>query len=281
MCRDLNIEGVADTKSEQLKEILIKAGDLVMQIYEKEFDVEYKADNSPLTRADLLANEFLSHSLGSLYPQIPILSEEGQEVAYAQRKGWGYYWCIDPIDGTKEFVHKNGEFTINVALMQKGEPIASFIYVPVLKTLYYAFKKRGAYKQKKGEQEIVKLPLQKREDHECIAYISRSRHTAQTQNFLDSLLECKRSVLKYALGSSLKLCFLAEGRGDIYAKFSQTMEWDTAAGHLILQESGGEIYIYDDTLRPCEYLSQNVKDLSVLRYNKEDLRNPHFIALGV
>lgn len=267
-----------DLQKDKLKEIILRAGDLVMEIYAKDIHVEYKEDDSPLTQADLAANEFICRSLQEISPQIPIISEESTQIPFEQREAWEYYWCIDPIDGTKEFIEKNGEFTINIALLHHNIPIFSLVYAPVLEVLYYATKGEGAFKQSKDQTQ--RLPLKKEQESACVALISRSRHTPKTQEFIDALLECKERVSSRAVGSSLKFCIMAEGAGEIYPKFSQTMEWDTAAAHLILQESGGEIFIYDARLSPCEYLSDRVKELRVLEYNKEELENPHFIAVG-
>jgi 3'(2'), 5'-bisphosphate nucleotidase len=269
-----------DLQTDKLKEIILKAGDIVMDIYNEGFSVEYKEDDSPLTQADLAANEFLCKELQKLYPDIPIISEESVQTPYIQRKEWEYYWCIDPIDGTKEFVDKNGEFTINVALMRQNNPIFSLVYAPVFGDLYYAIKGEGAYKQSKAQLRPQKLSCKKERNDSCVAMISRSRHSAKTQEFIETLLGCSKSVSNRAVGSSLKFCMMAEGEGDIYPKFAQTMEWDTAAAHLILQESGGEIFIYDASLSACEYFGEKVKGLGVLEYNKEDLENPHFIAVG-
>ena len=269
-----------DLEIERFKEILFEAGSLVMQIYVQDFSVEYKEDDSPLTQADLAANEFLCNKLQEIYPHIPIISEESAQTRYIQRKEWEYYWCIDPIDGTKEFVDKNGEFTINVALMQHNRPIFTLVYAPVFEDLYYAIKGEGAYKQNKAQTQPQKLSSKKEPNESCVAMVSRSRHSAITQEFIDALLGCKKNISNRAVGSSLKFCMMAEGKGDIYPKFAQTMEWDTAAAHLILQESGGEIFIYDANLSACEYFGEKVKGLGVLEYNKEDLENPHFIAVG-
>ncbi|MCD6259496.1 MAG: 3'(2'),5'-bisphosphate nucleotidase CysQ [Helicobacteraceae bacterium] len=270
-----------DLEIQRLKEILFEAGSLVMEIYAEDFSVEYKEDHSPLTQADLAANDFLCTKLQELYPHIPIISEESAQIPYIQRKEWEYYWCIDPIDGTKEFVDKNGEFTINVALMQKSAPIFSLVYAPVFGDLYYAIKGVGAYKQNKEQKQPQKLSSKKEQNKECIALISRSRHTAITQEFIDALLGCREDVSNQAVGSSLKFCMMAEGEGDIYPKFALTMEWDTAAAHLILQESGGEIFVHDESLSPCEYFGEKTKGLTPLQYNKEDLSNPNFIAVSV
>ena len=269
-----------DLEVERFKEILFEAGSLVMEIYAEDFSVEYKEDDSPLTQADLAANDFLCTKLQELYPHIPIISEESAQIPYIQRKEWEYYWCIDPIDGTKEFVDKNGEFTINVALIEHNRPIFSLVYAPVFQDLYYAIKGEGAYKQNKQQAQPQRLSSQKEPNESCVAMVSRSRHTAKTQEFIDALLGCKQNVSNRAVGSSLKFCMMAEGEGDIYPKFAQTMEWDTAAAHLILQESGGEIFIYDASLSACEYFGEKVEGLRVLEYNKEELENPHFIAVG-
>jgi len=259
--------------------IALEAGTIAMEIYNSEFDIDFKQDKSIITQADLAVNTLICQRLSKLYPEIPILSEENKEVAYEQRKDWQSYWCIDPIDGTKEFVKKNGEFTINIALIQHHQPIFGLVYAPALHLLYHAYKGHGAYKQNPASGERLRLPLQKKNEILSL-FISRSRHTQETQNFIDTLKTCHKNIETQALGSSLKFCIIAEGiQKRIYPKFAATMEWDTAAAHIILKESGGEIYIYDPSLKPCDYLTQQVRTLLPLHYNKKELTNPDFIAL--
>lgn len=233
-----------------------EASDVVMKIYQQDFSVAYKEDNSPLTQADLEANRIICDALETLYPEIPILSEENKEVLYAERKEWEYYWCIDPIDGTKEFVKKNGEFTINIALIKKDTPILGVVYAPVLEDVYSAKKGEGAFKNG------IKLPL-KRDDDKYIIVASKSHLSKENEEYIQTIQTSKEKEL-LSKGSSLKLCMVAEGVADIYPRLSPTMEWDTAAADAIVRESGRMTYIFD-TQEP-------------LVYNKQNLLNPWFVV---
>lgn len=241
---------------ELIKKIAIDAGKAVMQIYKSDFEVKYKNDKSPLTEADLKANEIICKNLVKLYPEIPMLSEENKEVGYKVRQNWEYYWCIDPIDGTKEFVKKNGEFTINIALIHKNKPVLGVVYAPVLESVYYAKKGHGAYKNGK------KLPFQ-RDDAKYIIVASKSHMSEETKVFIEKIKTTKNKEL-ISMGSSLKICLVAEGSADIYPRFAPTMEWDTAAAHGIILESG--FNIIDATTNES------------LQYNKEKLLNNSFIV---
>jgi 3'(2'), 5'-bisphosphate nucleotidase len=241
---------------EEIKDIAIRAGSAIMEIYQKDFRVEYKDDKSPLTEADIESNRIICTSLEKKYPYIPILSEENQEISYDIRKKWDYYWCIDPIDGTKEFIKKNGEFTVNIALIYKKTPVLGVVYAPVLDEIYYSKKGSGAYKNS------IKLPI-KREDNKYIIVASKSHMSNETQKFIDKIDTSKEKIL-ISKGSSLKLCMVAEGMADIYPRLAPTMEWDTAAAHAIVLESGKEVMSYIDN--------------KILVYNKENLLNPWFVV---
>jgi len=246
----INIEDIIDTAKE--------AGKAIMEIYQKDFTVEYKEDSSPLTEADKKANEIICESLEKLYPNIPILSEENKEVSYEIRKNWEYYWCIDPIDGTKEFIKKNGEFTINIALIHKDTPVLGVVYAPVLEDMYIAKKGFGAYKNNK------KLPLHVNNNpkEKMSVVASKSHLSFETQEFIDNL--DTKEVEQVSKGSSLKLCMVAEGSADIYPRLAPTMEWDTAASHAIVLESGKEVIQF--------------KNDQAIIYNKENLLNPWFVV---
>lgn len=241
-----------------IKNIAFKAGELILKIYEQDFEVEYKDDNSPLTQADIQSNELICNALLNLYPQIPILSEENKIIAYETRSSWEYYWCIDPIDGTKEFIKKNGEFTINIALIHKGIPILGVVYAPVLEMMYWAKAGKGAFLNGK------KLPLQvnKNQEEKIFVVASKSHLSLETQAFIDSLKS--KNIEQVSKGSSLKLCMVAEGIADIYPRLAPTMEWDTAAADAIVRESGKMTYQFDTNLP--------------LLYNKENLLNPWFVV---
>ena len=243
------------------------AGKAIMKIYNQEFDVEYKTDSSPLTIADKKANEIIVTALNQLSvnsfleKNIPIISEEGRCVPYDERKNWEYFWLIDPLDGTKEFVKKNGEFTINIALINKETPVLGVVYSPVLNVCYWAKRDEGAFKN--GE----KLPLkikEKRDVYKIVA--SRSHISNETKDFIEAIDTDKEKVI-ISIGSSLKICLVAEGEANIYPRLGPTMEWDTAAAHAIVNESDGLFNKYIDN-GACQ---QHV-------YNKKNLLNDWFVV---
>ena len=222
------------------------AGKAIMKIYNQDFAVEYKTDNSPLTIADQKANEIIVTSLNKLpvnsllKQNIPILSEEGRSVPYDERKNWDYFWLIDPLDGTKEFVKKNGEFTINIALIHKDTPIIGVVYSPVLNVCYWAKSNEGAFKDGK------KLPLKNNRQRGVYKIVaSRSHMSSETKDFIEAIDTDKEKVI-VSIGSSLKICLVAEGEANIYPRLGPTMEWDTAAAHAIVNESDGLFNRYID-----------------------------------
>jgi len=246
-----------DIDIEQIIAIAKDAGEAIMKIYNKDFTVEYKDDKSPLTEADTKANEIICTALVELYPNIPIMSEENKQTEYSVRKNWEYYWCIDPIDGTKEFIKKNDEFTVNIALIHKDTPILGVVYAPAIDEMYWAKKDEGAYKNNQ------KLPLHinSRPEKKLSVVASKSHLSKETQEFIDNLeTEMIEQVSK---GSSLKLCMVAEGIADIYPRLAPTMEWDTAAADAVVRESGKMTYQEDE---------------QPMVYNKEELLNPWFIV---
>lgn len=250
MLKDINLEKIIDIAQE--------AGNAIMKIYEKDFSIEYKDDKSPLTEADIKSNDIICKALVKLYPSIPMLSEENKEVPYEIRKNWEYYWCIDPIDGTKEFIKKNGEFTVNIALIHKDTPVLGVVYAPALKDIYYAKQGHGAYKNNQ------KLPLKINSNpkEKLTVVASKSHLSEETQKFIDKL-ETKE-VEQISKGSSLKLCLVAEGEADIYPRLAPTMEWDTAAAHAVVLEAGKQVLQYESG-KPVSY-------------NKSNLLNPWFIV---
>ncbi len=249
---------LTDINLENIKSIALKAAEEIMKIYKKDFSVEYKDDNSPLTEADLKANEIICLELQKLYPNIPIMSEENRQVEYEVRKEWDCYWCIDPIDGTKEFIKKNDEFTVNIALVCKNEPVIGVVYAPAIDEMYSAKRGFGAFKNG------VKLPLEYNQNQKKKMRVvaSKSHLSEETQTFIDEL--DTENIEQVSKGSSLKLCMVAEGVADIYPRLAPTMEWDTAAADAIVRESGKMTYQFEN------------KDL--LLYNKKDLLNPWFIV---
>ncbi|WAA09719.1 3'(2'),5'-bisphosphate nucleotidase CysQ [Fervidibacillus albus] len=257
-----------------LLKISLVAGKEILQVYENDFDVESKEDQSPLTLADKKSHELIVEELGSLYSDIPVLSEEGKFIPYDIRKEWNNLWLVDPLDGTKEFIKKNGEFTVNIALISGGNPVVGMIYAPVLDTAYFAKKGVGSFKLEKasavevqddGElvNSSVKLPqLTKREKVSVVA--SRSHLSSETEEYINQIKEKYGEVKITSAGSSLKLCLVAEGIADVYPRFAPTMEWDTAAGQAIVEQTNGRV-VKDDG--------------EPLTYNKENLLNPWFIAM--
>ena len=249
----------------KINSIAKKAGDEIMKIYQQDFEVDYKKDNSPLTKADIKSNEIITESLKDLYPEIPVLSEENKEVPYNIRKNWEYFWLIDPLDGTKEFVKKNGEFTVNIALIYKDTPVLGVIYAPVLEVLYYAQKDRGAFKQEKNKKP-QKLPIYKHTSNNTLKVIvSKSHYNQETKYFVNNLKNKYKKTIEFIrIGSSLKLCLIAEGKAGIYPRLAPTMEWDIAAGQAIVEQAGGEVLKY--------------KSQESLKYNKQNLLNPLFVV---
>ena len=250
----------------KINSIAKKAGDEIMKIYQQDFEVDYKKDKSPLTKADIHSNEVIVKNLENLYPDIPILSEENKEIPYQIRKNWEYFWLIDPLDGTKEFVKKNGEFTVNMALIHKDIPVLGVIYAPALGILYYAQKDRGAFKQEKNKRP-QRLPIYNHIHNDILKVIvSKSHYNQETKEFVDNLKNQYEKIEFINIGSSLKFCLIAEGKADIYPRLALTMEWDTAAGQAVVEEAGGEVVKF--------------KMKTSLKYHKEDLLNPWFITKG-
>jgi len=233
-------------------------------VYYQDF-VDYKADNSPLTKADIKSNEIIVNDLKYLYPSIPALSEENKEIPYKIRKNWEYFWLIDPLDGTKEFVKKNGEFTVNIALIYKDTPVLGVIYAPTLEVLYYAQKDQGAFKQEKNKKP-QRLPIYKHHNNDILKVIvSKSHYNQKTKEFVGNLKKQYNKTIEFIrIGSSLKFCLIAEGKADIYPRLAPTMEWDIAAGQAVVEETSGEVVKHDST--------------ETLKYNKENIKNPWFVA---
>lgn len=242
---------------EDLKSLAKQASSEVMKIYNGTFSVEFKTDNSPLTKADLKANDIICKGLQKIYPHIPIISEENTKIDYSKRKDWEYYFCIDPIDGTKEFIQKNGEFTINIALIHRNTPLMGVVFAPVFDDMYWS----DGQKSYKNNQV---LPIYKNNNikENLKVAISRSHLTDTTIDFINTL--DSKNITQIQMGSSLKLCMVAEGSFDIYPKLSDTMEWDTAAADAIVRSAGKMTY--------------QLKTNTALTYNKKELLNPHFIV---
>jgi len=235
-----------------------EAGNAIMQIYKQDFEVEYKQDSSPLTLADKEANNIIEDGLNKLSVNFPILSEEGDDIPYEDRKHWEYFWLIDPLDGTKEFAKKNDEFTVNIALIHKDTPVLGVVYAPALDICYWAKQGEGAFKD--GQRLPIKT-VNQRNTYKIVA--SRSHMSDETQAFIDAIDTSKEKEL-ISIGSSLKICLVAEGEADIYPRLGPTMEWDTGAAHAIVNESKSEFQSYNNG----KYLRH--------KYNKEFLLNKWF-----
>ncbi len=251
---------------EDIKQIALEAGKEIMKIYNRDFSVEYKDDKSPLTEADIKSNEIICKALEELYPQVPIMSEENKQIDYEVRKNWEYYWCIDPIDGTKEFIKKNGEFTVNIALIHEDTPVLGVVYAPALNDIYYC---DGKYSYKNNQ----KLPLKINNDQKEKIYVvaSKSHLSSETQEFIDNL--DAKQIEQVAKGSSLKLCMVAEGTADIYPRLAPTMEWDTAAADAVVRGAGKMTYQF----HPKCIIENSILEKLVV-YNKVDLLNPWFVV---
>ena len=256
-------------------EAALLAGAEIMEVYEDpnaDFQVERKADNSPLTIADRRANETITRVLQQM--PYPTLSEEGKQLPYAERADWKELWIVDPLDGTKDFIKRNGEFTVNIAFVREGVPVMGVIYVPVKKSLYFADETLGAYKVedivridtdslKDLTERAVRLPMEEERDT-FVVVASRSHCTPETEAYIERMRQEHGRVELRSSGSSLKICLVAEGKADVYPRFAPTMEWDTAAGHAIVRAAGGEIW--------------QAEKHEPLQYNKENLLNPWFIV---
>lgn len=243
-------------------DIAIAAGEKILDLYESDLAVTAKEDDSPLTEADLAANQIIIEQLRQLTPALPILTEESCGIPFTERYEWNTYWLVDPLDGTREFLKRNGEFSVNIALIHHGEPVLGVVHAPVLDMTYWACKGRGAWKQT-GTAKAQRICVRKAPEKEVTVARSRAPLTGGLLNrFLDRLGKYK----EVSMGSALKSCLVAEGQADLYAKLGPTCEWDTGAAQCIVEEAGGHI---TDT---------NMQDL---RYNtKESLLNPHFFVFG-
>ena len=221
---------------ESILETVEKASKEILSIYQQDFQVFRKLDFSPLTQADRVSHQILVEFLSEHTPDIPIISEEDEIEVWEKRKKWEYFWLIDPLDGTKEFISKNGEFTINLALIYQKSPILGIIHVPALQTTYWAERNKGAFRRNgEGTEQIQGRKQVAQED--LIAAISRSHLSEEDKAML------KKYKIKHTIkaGSALKFCLLAEGKADFYYRYGSTMEWDTAAGQILVEEAGGQM----------------------------------------
>lgn len=241
-----------------LKRIAKRAGDAILDYYDDDIEVTEKEDESPLTKADLAAHHIIIDSLRKLTPDIPIISEESGIPEYEERMDWQKFWLVDPLDGTKEFIKKNGEFTVNIALIEKGKPVTGIVYIPAQDTFYFAERDKGSFKQK-GDQDPVRITSEKADKSKRLTVVqSRSHGSDKLANFLAHQgVEIKETI---PAGSSLKFCLVAEGKADLYPRLGPTMEWDVAAGDCVYRYSAPE-----------------GEHHSIIAYNKPDLKNEGFV----
>lgn len=245
-----------------IAELAKRAGAEILEVYGQDFAVVDKADQSPLTQADLRSHQVIVQGLQALSPQLPVLSEEASDISFEQRRSWQRYWLVDPLDGTKEFVSRNGEFTVNIALIENHAPVLGVVYVPVKKTLYQGIVNQGAWRQV-GDAPATSIHVRSPAAATLRIVGSRSHAAPGT---LDQHLPKLGPHTLLSIGSSLKFCLVAEGSADLYPRFGPTSEWDTAAAHAVVEAAGGAVV--DAQGRP-------------LRYNlKPDLLNPHFFVYG-
>ena len=279
------------------------AGKAILEVYNSDFAVEHKDDNSPLTLADKRSHEIILNELQqsqttnnkentSKNPPLPVLSEEGKAIPYDERKRWEDFWLVDPLDGTKEFIKRNGEFTVNIALIRKDQPVLGCIYIPVQDSFYFAAVNLGAYLLVNSKIVTGDLPIEKlldasqklplntdtrksdshdnqdvtKKQHSLTVIGSRSHATKELSEFVDKIKEKCGEVEFISAGSSLKFCLVAEGKADLYPRFGPTMEWDTAAGQAIIEQSGGRVV--------------DISAKGPLKYNKNNLVNPFFLVSG-
>ena len=250
----------------EVVEIAHKAGDAIMEVYRGEIEVLRKADSSPLTQADMAAHHIIESGLGKLTPQLPVLSEESAAIPYATRATWRRYWLVDPLDGTREFIKRNGEFTVNIALIDDGKPVMGVVYAPAKNQLYYASKDCGAFKQS-GNQAAQAIQARKLDLADITIAGSRSHSDAKMQAFLSNLAGNLSQPKLISIGSSLKICLVAEGVADVYPRLGPTSEWDTAAAQCVLEQAGGRL--------------TNISGVPFCYNAKESLLNPEFFACGM
>ncbi len=238
-----------------------EAGKVILEVYNSsDFSIEIKGDDSPLTKADKLAHNVICSFLEKT--PFPILSEEGRDIPFEQRSKWDIFWLVDPLDGTKEFIKRNGEFTVNIALIEHGTPIFGVVYAPVLDKLYYGSNGQGAKCISNGAENEIKCLSFSKLDEGLKVVASRSHMSPETEAFIGNL----KNPSMVSMGSSLKFMILAEGNAALYPRYAPTMEWDTAAAQAVVEAAGGRVYIAGTT--------------NPLQYNKPNLLNPHFLVVA-
>ena len=251
----------------QLIEIINRAGNAILDIYHTDFTVQNKSDESPLTQADLAAHEIIVAGLHAATPDIPVISEESEAPPFEVRSTWSKYWLVDPLDGTKEFVNRNGEFTVNIALIEGNSAVYGIVGVPVQEKIFIGdVKAKQASCISQGERKPVQGRKMAADVEELVVVASRSHGGQRLETYLDALASQFAGVSRTPVGSSLKLCVLAAGEADCYPRLGPTSEWDIAAAHAVLAAAGGQVYRFDQ---------------QVLPYNsKASLLNPEFVAVA-
>lgn len=249
---------------EEVIKISLKAGKEILKIYNAQnYDVQYKSDDSPITIADEISNKIITEDLSKLVPLFPVISEEGAVILFSDRQDFEYFWLVDPLDGTKEFVSRTDDFAVNIALIHHNQPILGVVYVPCTEGVFYAVKNEGAYKIDNNVRHQIQCSTFKITDSNLKVPVSRSYLNEETKTLIAERYDKPVLVPR---GSALKFTDIAEGNADIYPRIGTTMEWDTAAPQIILEEAGGKI-LHLETGKP-------------LFYNKESLKNPNFIAMA-
>ena len=242
-----------------------EAGKKILEVYEQDFEIEQKDDKSPLTDADMASHHTIIESLTALTPDIPVLSEESATLPFEQRQQWHTYWLVDPLDGTREFIKRNGEFTVNIALINDHKCILGVIHVPVLDLDYFAYSGGGAFKCEQGG-DAQPISVKKLDQNRITVAGSRSHGSEEMQKYMANISDNYNEVEMLSMGSSLKFCLVAEGKADLYPRLGLTSEWDTAAAQCIVEQAGG-------------YVTKT--DMSTLEYNtKDSLLNPFFFVFG-
>jgi 3'(2'), 5'-bisphosphate nucleotidase len=249
----------------RLESLARQAGDEILRVYESDdFDVEAKGDGSPLTRADRMAHECIVAGLKELAPEIPIVSEESDEDEMNQRREWSQFWLVDPLDGTKEFIKRNGEFTVNIALIEDGKPTFGVVFAPVLKTIYAGGEQYGSWRLT-ADNGKESLSVNEYTVGAATVVASRSHRGEAVESFLEALTQQSEAPEVRSMGSSLKICLVASGEADVYPRLGPTSEWDTGAAHAVVLGAGGQV--------------TNVCG-QPLEYNKESILNPWFLVFG-
>ena len=256
---------ISDSLLAAVCDVALQAGQVILEIYDQAYEVIEKADGSPVTVADHRAHDLISEQLAPLLPGTPVLSEESSEITYQQRADWSRFWLVDPLDGTKEFIRRNGEFTVNIGLIENGFPILGVVHTPVRRTTHFALTGGGAWRQvEDAAAEMITVRPYQVGVVRMVA--SRSHSGAEVDRFRNSLrVQSGEEVETVSMGSALKVCLVAEGVADVYPRLGPTSEWDTGASHCILNEAGG-------CLMDCAG--------NELQYNKPSVLNPWFLAVG-